>query len=267
MISKTIKVHNPGPAESMKWEDVEIPFPSRENITIKHSYVGLNYIDTYHRSGLYPLPLPATIGMEGAGEVVEVGDNTSLKKGDRVVYALGPPGSYSSLRNIPENKVIKIPDYIDDKSAAAIMLKGMTVEYLTERTFPVNNNHTVLFHAISGGVGQIATQWIKNKGAKIISTPVYRSVPSGRDNSFLLNNLDQANIDWTIFASPSAVENFHKFLPDGYWDNLEVKPKIACIGETTELSVKSLGWNVELRPAIQDFEHLVKALCEKHQKN
>ncbi len=170
MISKTIKVHNPGPAESMKWEDVEIPFPSRENITIKHSYVGLNYIDTYHRSGLYPLPLPATIGMEGAGEVVEVGDNTSLKKGDRVVYALGPPGSYSSLRNIPENKVIKIPDYIDDKSAAAIMLKGMTVEYLTERTFPVNNNHTVLFHAISGGVGQIATQWIKNKGAKIIGT-------------------------------------------------------------------------------------------------
>ena len=83
----------------------------------------------------------------------------------------------------------------------------------------------------------------------------------------MLNDLDQANLDWTIFASPSAVENFHKFLPDGYWDNLEVKPKIACIGETTELSVKSLGWNVELRPAIQDFEHLVKALCEKHQKN
>lgn len=108
---------------------------------------------------------------------------------------------------------------------------------------------------------------LENQGAKIISTPVYRTAPSGRDNSFLLNDLDQANLDWTIFASPSAVENFHKFLPDGYWDNLEVKPKIACIGETTELSVKSLGWNVELRPAIQDFEHLVKALCEKHQKN
>ena len=108
---------------------------------------------------------------------------------------------------------------------------------------------------------------LKNQGAKIISTPVYRTAPSGGDNSFLLNDLDQANLDWTIFASPSAVENFHKFLPDGYWDNLKVKPKIACIGETTEFSVKNLGWNVELRPAIQDFEHLVKALCEKHQKN
>ena len=108
---------------------------------------------------------------------------------------------------------------------------------------------------------------LKKQGAKIISTPVYRTAPSGKDNSFLLNDLDQANLDWIIFASPSAVENFHKFLPDGYWDNLEVKPKIACIGETTELSVKNLGWNVELRPAIQDFEHLVKALCEKHQKN
>ena len=107
---------------------------------------------------------------------------------------------------------------------------------------------------------------LENKGAKIISTPVYRTAPSGRDNSFLLNDLDQANLDWTIFASPSAVKNFHIFLPDGYWDYLEVKPKIACIGETTELSVKSLGWNVELRPAIQDFEHLVKALCKKHQK-
>ena len=87
MISKTIKVHNPGPAENMKWEDVEIPFLLEKNITIKHSYVGLNYIDTYHRSGLYPLPLPATIGMEGAGEVVKVGADTSFKKGDRVVYA------------------------------------------------------------------------------------------------------------------------------------------------------------------------------------
>ncbi len=171
MNSKTIIIQKPGPPESMQWENLEVPSPSSGQVTIKHSYIGLNYIDTYHRSGLYPLPLPATIGMEGAGEVVEVGEGTELlKKGDKVVYALGPPGSYSDIRNIPEKKLIKIPDYVDEKTAAAIMLKGMTVEYLTERTFLINNSHTVLLHAAAGGVGQIATQWIKSKGAKVIGT-------------------------------------------------------------------------------------------------
>ena len=109
--------------------------------------------------------------MEGAGEVIETGSNiTSLKKGDRIVYALGPPGSYSDIRNIAESKVIKLPDEISEKHAAAVLLKGMTVEYLTERTYPINNSHTVLLHAASGGVGQIATQWLKSKGAKVIGT-------------------------------------------------------------------------------------------------
>ena len=107
---------------------------------------------------------------------------------------------------------------------------------------------------------------MKNKGAKIISTPVYRTVPSGKDISYLLEELDQGKLDWIIFASPSAVQNFHLVLPDGFWENLVVKPKIACIGETTESSVKSLGWNVKLRPAIQDFENLVKVLCEQQEK-
>ena len=107
---------------------------------------------------------------------------------------------------------------------------------------------------------------LENKGAIIISTPVYRTAPSGKDYSFLLEELDQENLDWVIFASPYAVESFQNFLPDGFWDNLVVRPKIACIGETTELFVKNLGWSVELRPAIQDFEHLVKAICEQQQK-
>ena len=107
---------------------------------------------------------------------------------------------------------------------------------------------------------------LKKKGAKIISTPVYRTVPSGKDPSFLLKEFDQANLDWIIFASPSSAENFQKVLPDGFWEKLAVKPKIACIGETTELSVKNLGWSVDLRPEIQDFGHLVKALCEQQQK-
>ena len=120
----------------MYWDDLEISSPSAGHVTLKHSYIGLNYIDTYHRSGLYPLPLPATLGMEAAGEVIDVGkDVTCFKKGDRVVYASGPPGSYSSIRHMPESNLIKIPDYVEERTAAAIMLKGMTVEYLIERTF------------------------------------------------------------------------------------------------------------------------------------
>ena len=171
MISKTIVVAKPGPQENMHWDNIEIPSPEQGHVKIKHSFIGINYIDTYHRSGLYPLPLPTTIGMEGAGQVIEVGEKVEiLKKGDKVVYALGPPGSYSDIRNIPENKLIKIPNYIDEKTAAAIMLKGMTVEYLTERTFVIDDSHCVLLHAAAGGVGQIATQWLKNKGAKVIGT-------------------------------------------------------------------------------------------------
>ena len=108
---------------------------------------------------------------------------------------------------------------------------------------------------------------LKNKGAKIILTPVYRSEPSGKDTSFLLLELEQANLDWVIFASPSAAQNFHKVLPDGFWDELVVKPKIACIGKTTEKSVESLGWIVKLRPSIQDFENLIKALCEQQKQS
>ena len=171
MKSKTIKIKCPGPPENMLWEDVEVSSPASGHVTLKHSYIGLNYIDTYHRSGLYPLPLPATLGMEAAGEVIDVGkDVASLNEGDKVVYALGPPGSYSDIRNMPESKLIKIPDYADEKTSAALMLKGMTVEYLTERTFLINESHTVLLHAAAGGVGQIATQWIKNKGATVIGT-------------------------------------------------------------------------------------------------
>jgi len=107
---------------------------------------------------------------------------------------------------------------------------------------------------------------MKNEGAKIISTPVYKTVPSGKDFSYLLEELYQAKLDWIIFASPSAVQNFHQVLTEGFWEDLAVKPKIACIGKTTESSVKNLGWNVKIRPSIQDFEHLVKALCQQQGK-
>ena len=168
--TKTIIVEENGGPENMQWKDIEIAPPSDTQVRIRHTFVGLNYIDTYHRSGLYPLQLPSGLGMEAAGIITHCGENISnLKVGDRVCYIM-QLGSYSQSRNLEEEKVIKIPDAVSDQEAAAAMLKGMTVEYLTERLFEINNSHTVLFHAVAGGVGLIACQWLKEKGAKIIGT-------------------------------------------------------------------------------------------------
>ena len=155
----------------MKWVDKELLDPENGFVTVKHTFIGLNYIDTYHRSGLYPLTLPSGIGMEGVGVVIKTSSsNSAFNVGDRVAYGLGPPGSYSEARNIQENKLIKLPNFVEDEAAASIMLKGMTVEYLLERTFKVNSSHTVLLHAAAGGVGLLACQWLKHIGAKVIGT-------------------------------------------------------------------------------------------------
>ena len=170
-MNKKILIDKNGPPSVMKWVEAPLEIPKKGEVSIKHTAVGLNYIDTYHRSGLYSLPLPAEIGMEGAGVITEVGKGVkNLERGDRVAYGLGPPGSYSDQRNIQADKLIKIPEKISDKIAAAIMLKGMTVEYLLERTYKVKNTDTVLFHAAAGGVGLIACQWLKSIGANIIGT-------------------------------------------------------------------------------------------------
>jgi NADPH2:quinone reductase len=168
--TKTVIIKENGGPEKMKWEDIELEAPLSGQVTLKHSFVGLNFIDTYHRSGLYPLPLPTRIGMEGAGEIIKIASDVSdFKIGDKVAYVMAL-GSYSSHRNIEASKLIKIPDNISSQQAAAILLKGMTVEYLLERLFKVDKNHTVLFHAIAGGVGLLACQWLKSIGAKIIGT-------------------------------------------------------------------------------------------------
>ncbi len=168
--TKAIRISENGGPEKMVWEDIDIPSPPSKSITIKHTFVGLNYIDTYHRSGLYPLPLPSGLGMEASGIVTSTGEEVStVKIGDRVAYVMAI-GSYSSARNIEEDKVVKIPPNLGDEEASAIMLKGMTVEYLVERLFKVNSSHTVLFHAVAGGVGLIACQWLKNIGARVIGT-------------------------------------------------------------------------------------------------
>lgn len=156
----------------MRWEEVDIGAPGEGEVLLKQTAVGLNFIDVYHRSGAYPLPqLPGSVGMEAAGVVEAVGDGvTEFKSGDRVAYAGYAPGAYTEQRIMPAHRLVPLPDEIDDRHAAAMMLQGMTTEYLVCRTYPVKAGETVLFHAAAGGVGLIACQWLKQIGATVIGT-------------------------------------------------------------------------------------------------
>ena len=169
---RAIRIHQTGGPEVMRWEDIEVGAPGQGEIRIRHEAVGLNYIDVYFRTGLYPAPsLPFSPGMEGAGVVEAVGEDVeSLVVGDRVAYAAPPVGAYAQVRLMPAEKVVKVPDGIDSRQAAAMMLQGMTVEYLLRRTYPVRFGDTVLLHAAAGGVGLIACQWAKHLGATVIGT-------------------------------------------------------------------------------------------------
>jgi NADPH2:quinone reductase len=166
-----IRIHEHGGPDKMIWEQVEVGAPGAGEIRVKHHAVGLNYIDTYQRSGLYPLPnLPAVLGMEGAGEVLAVGSGVSdIAVGDRIAYA-NPMGSYSEERLMPADRAVKLPDAIAYETAAAMMLQGMTVRYLLRLTYKVGPETTMLLHAAAGGVGLIACQWAKHLGATIIGT-------------------------------------------------------------------------------------------------
>jgi NADPH2:quinone reductase len=168
---KAIRITETGGPEVLRWEDTEVGEPGEGQARIRHTAVGVNFIDTYHRSGLDPLTLPTGLGSEGAGVVEAVGPGVSVvKPGDRVVYAGGSPGSYAESRLIAAGLLVLIPDGVTDQTAAAIMLKGMTAQYLIRRTYPVKAGETVLFHAAAGGVGLIACQWLKAIGATVIGT-------------------------------------------------------------------------------------------------
>ncbi|HEX4986406.1 MAG TPA: quinone oxidoreductase [Burkholderiales bacterium] len=170
-MAKAIRFHKTGGPEVLQLDDVEIGEPAAGQVRIRHTAIGLNFIDTYHRSGLYPLPLPSGVGSEAAGVVEAVGNGvTSLKAGDRVAYAGGVPGSYSEARLYPADRLVKVPAGISDQQAAAMMLKGLTVQYLVRRVYDVQKGETVLFHAAAGGVGLIACQWLKALGATVIGT-------------------------------------------------------------------------------------------------
>jgi NADPH2:quinone reductase len=170
-VTKAIRFHKTGGPEVLVWEDVEVGEPGPGQVRIRNHAVGLNYLDTYYRSGLYPLQLPVGCGSEGAGVVEAVGPGvTDLKAGDRVAYASAPIGSYAEARLYPADRTVKVPEKVSFETAAAMMLKGMTVEYLIRRTFKVQPGMTVLWHAAAGGVGLIACQWLKALGVKVIGT-------------------------------------------------------------------------------------------------
>ena len=169
-MSKAICFKEFGGPEVLRWMDVDVPEPGPGEVRIRHQAIGVNFIDVYQRTGLYKVPLPATAGNEGAGVVEAVGKGvTSLKTGDRVAYAVRI-GAYSEVRVIPADRLCLLPDGVSFEQAAAMMLKGLTVQYLIRQTYRVKAGDTVVFHAAAGGVGTIACQWLKALGAKVIGT-------------------------------------------------------------------------------------------------
>jgi NADPH2:quinone reductase len=165
-----IRINSTGGPEKLIWEDVPVAVPKANEVLVRNTAIGINFLDVYHRTGLYPMQLPFTPGMEGAGIIEAVGPKVKgLKKGMRVAYA-DPIGAYAEMVIRPADRLVKIPEGISDKIAAAIMLKGMTAEYLLRRTYKVKAGDTILVHAAAGGVGQILCQWAKHLGATVIGT-------------------------------------------------------------------------------------------------
>lgn len=169
METKAIRIHEYGGPEVLRFESVDLPEPGEGEARIRHTAIGLNFIDTYHRSGLYPLELPAGLGSEAAGVVEATGSNvTEVKPGDRVVYTGRPPDSYSEARNFPARQLVPIPDGISDEQAAAVMLKGLTAWFLVRRSYRVREGDPILLLAAAGGVGSLVSQWASHLGATVI---------------------------------------------------------------------------------------------------
>ncbi|HIN91653.1 MAG TPA: quinone oxidoreductase, partial [Alphaproteobacteria bacterium] len=171
-MSHAVRVHETGDASVMQWEEVSVADPAAGEVSLRHTAIGLNFIDIYFRAGTYPSPqLPFVPGLEGAGVIESIGENVGgFEVGDRVAYASPPLGSYAESRLMPAGRLVKLPDDIDDRVAAAMMLKGMTAHYLLRRVFKAGPGTTILLHAAAGGVGLIACQWAKYLGATVIGT-------------------------------------------------------------------------------------------------
>jgi NADPH2:quinone reductase len=170
-MTEAIRIHNTGGPEVMSWEEVVLAAPGPGEALVRHHYVGVNFVDIYQRQGLYKLPRPSGLGSEAAGVVEAVGPGVAeLQPGDRVAYGTGPVGAYAEARVVPADRLVRLPDDIDDRTAACIMLKGLTAQYLLLQTTKIEPGDTILMHAAAGGVGQIACQWAKHLGATVIGT-------------------------------------------------------------------------------------------------
>jgi NADPH2:quinone reductase len=167
---KAVRIHRTGGPEVLQIDDIELPPPAADQVRVRHTVIGVNFIDTYHRMGLYPLPMPAGIGSEAAGVVEAVGANVRTRKvGDRVAYCM-VRGSYAEAQNLPAWQAVKLPANVSDETAAAAMLKGLTARYLLKATHPVKKGQTIVLHSAAGGVGLIASQWAKHLGVTVIGT-------------------------------------------------------------------------------------------------
>ncbi|PIE18707.1 MAG: quinone oxidoreductase [Proteobacteria bacterium] len=171
MRAHAIRIHQHGGPEVMRFEEVEVPAPGQGEVLVRHEAIGLNYIDTYHRSGLYQVPLPTSLGMEGAGIVEAVGAGVlDLRVGDRVAYCLGALGSYAEARTMRASACVRLPADVEARTAAAVLLKGLTAQYLLRRTYRVQPGDPILVHAAAGGVGLLMCQWASSLGATVIGT-------------------------------------------------------------------------------------------------
>ncbi|WP_227816532.1 quinone oxidoreductase family protein [Nitrogeniibacter aestuarii] len=170
-MSHAIRFDQTGGPDVLQWVPLDVPPPGPGEVSLKHTAVGLNYIDTYHRSGLYPVPMPSGLGCEAAGVITAVGDGVDgFSVGDRVAYASGPLGAYAEARTLPASVLVRLPDAISDEVAAAVMLQGLTAQYLLRQTYPVEAGETILVHAAAGGVGLLMCQWAKHLGVTVIGT-------------------------------------------------------------------------------------------------
>lgn len=204
MTDFAVRMHRTGGPEVLQYEAVELTAPAAGEARVRQHAIGVNFIDLYHRSGLYPVPLPGGLGQEAAGVVEAVGDGvTDIAPGDRVAYAGGPPGAYAQVRNLPADRLVRLPDAIGFDTAAALMLKGLTAQYLLRRTCRIEPGDAVLLHAAAGGVGLIASQWAKALGATVIgtvSTPAKGELARAHGCAHVLVNVAAADLSAQVRA-------------------------------------------------------------------
>lgn len=242
-MAHAIRIHQHGGSDQLKYEPCDLPAVGDDDVAIKQSAIGLNYIDVYQRTGLYPITdFPAIIGLEGAGTVTETGTNVSeLKVGDRIAYAAPPMGAYADERVMPANKVVKLPDAIAFDTAAAMMLQGCTVQYLIRQTYQVQAGDTVLLHAAAGGIGLIACQWLKHLGATVIGTvgsdeKAEMASANGCDHTILYRHEDVAGKVRDITSGkgvPVVYDSIGKDTLDASLDSLSPRGLLVSFGNAS----------------------------------